>query len=233
MCAVFAAGLCAHAAEEDKPAGKIYPLGLGLYGDMQLWTEYDSVYGIDISFISWRNEVKGLSLSLVEADQKALYGFSVSLMCASCYDGYGVVCGTLGTFAEGDVYGMRLGFCNFSIDGGMTGLQIGGVNIQYFGVFSGCQLGLLASLAGGVEGVQTGLMVTITKELRGVAVGGVTITGKTHGVQIGVVNGTEELHGLQVGLINRAESGRGLQIGLVNIFKEAAVPYLPAINFHF
>lgn len=232
MCAVFVAGLCAHATEDAEPTGKIYPLGLGLYGDMQLWTEYDSVYGIDISFISWRNEVKGLSLSLVEADQKALYGFSVSLMCASCYDGYGVVCGTLGTFAEGDVYGMRLGFCNFSIDGGMTGLQVGGVNIQYFGVFSGCQLGLLYSFAEKMTGMQTGLLAG-SDGLCGVAIGGVTGTGISYGLQIGAVNVAGELHGLQVGFVNYAGTGCGLQIGLVNIFKEAAVPYLPAINFHF
>ena len=228
-------GLRALAAEDAEPTGKIYPLGLGLYGDMQLWTEYDSVYGINLSLIdSPRKEVRGLNVSLGVASCEMFYGVSIGLLTSGGRDGYGITCGMLGSGAEGYLVGGSIGLVNFYGGGGLEsfGAQVGAVNIVMFGSFSGCQLGLLYSYTGWMTGMQTGLL-TGADGLCGVAIGGVTGTGISYGLQIGAVNVAGELHGLQVGFVNYAGTGCGLQIGLVNIFKEAAVPYLPAINFHF
>ncbi len=84
-----------------------------------------------------------------------------------------------------------------------------------------------------VNGVEASVFTSMTREVNGLQTAGFyTDADEINGVQFSIVNFARKAGGLQLGIVNVSEKS-GFQIGLLNYIKDAAIPYLPIINFKF
>ena len=82
----------------------------------------------------------------------------------------------------------------------------------------GLETSVCASGTDYVKGVQSSLLVDVSKEVTG--------------LQGGVINYCETVHGLQLGVLNMAKN-EAFQFGIINYIEDSPLPYLPICNIHF
>jgi len=185
------------------------------------------------------NNIRGVSLSLIEEDRDRVYGLNLGL-------GYSYISETMAgvqisLFADGftDVNGIQIGIIGNQIEN-FNGIVVAGlINFAHGSDSSSCGLqmaGLASVHFEGMRGMQISLVGNVTGHIKGfqASTGYNLAEGYCHGLQIGLGNRAGVLHGLQIGAVNVALTGSGVQIGLFNSFGEDDNRrILPLLNFRF
>ncbi len=204
--------------KDNEDPGGWTPFQLSLWTPIQLFDEYQDVYGLRINLLKGKNNgINGLDLGFANFANDVI----------------GIQIGVGGNEARSSLKGFQCGAINFvSGNGDVTGAQIGIANTA--GYVEGFQLGIanhaievkgfqLSSIAGNhaieVKGVQVsgGLFGNYATEVKGVQIGG-------------LFNYAKRVKGVQIGLINYCERMTGIQIGVINIITEGTLPFFLGIN---
>ncbi|MCF6177601.1 MAG: hypothetical protein L3J71_17740 [Victivallaceae bacterium] len=86
---------------------------------------------------------------------------------------------------------------------------------------------------GTVKGIETAVFCGATDSITGLQACIITsVTKRIDGLQFSIVNYAEEVEGLQLGVVNIAKK-KSFQIGILNYIEDAAIPWLPIVNFKF
>ncbi|MFH0901045.1 MAG: hypothetical protein V2A73_10485, partial [Pseudomonadota bacterium] len=126
--------------------------------------------------------------------------------------------------AGDDVYGVQVAGAATVARAGLVGAQIAGAVASAGKDVRGIQVAGASSItAGHLEGVQIAGGMNIAGGVSGLQIGVVNIGGVVEGGQIGVVNIASSVRGVQIGVVNLAKDVQGLPVGVLSFVRDGRI----------
>ena len=222
--------------EQGGEAAKPEHEGPSRHRSARSWTPLQLSWTHDLQMFCKDRAVHGLRLSLITADNRAVWGADFGLGLVSSLGAGGLAVAGLVNSSAGPFYGLQVaGVFNYN-DGGRRGKPTDcptlGVQLAILGnkarLVGGWQIGGI-NFAERVYGQQLGLG-SATIDFYGIQSSCfVNMASSGHGLQLAAYNCVGDLTGVQLGLVNQAS--HGFQIGLININENGFLPVFPFFNF--